>query len=72
MEIAWCGWPDERVLPILEIIPSGFSGEFMTNVDCEIRDRLMIVVLQRAERLQDVELGRISVNAGDAVADLSC
>ena len=71
MEIAWGRRPDERVFAILVIIPSGSGREVVTNVDPEIGERLMIGVLQRAQRLQGVELRRFSTHACDAVAYLS-
>jgi len=43
----------------------------MAQIHAQVGHRLLIPVLQRAERLQDVELRSASVHAGDAVATLA-
>jgi len=43
----------------------------MANIYAHVRDRLLVLVLQCAERLQNVELGHAAVNIGEAVAEVA-
>jgi hypothetical protein len=42
----------------------------MGQIDAEVRYGLVVEILQRAERLKDIELGRAAVDAGDAAPEV--
>jgi len=68
MKITRRGRADERTFAVLVIIPARDVGQLMANIDAQVRHRLLVLVLQRSQRLQNVELRHVAVNAGDAVA----
>ena len=70
MKIAWCCRSDKRTFTVLVIIPAHVEGPLMADIHAEVGHRLLVLVLQRAERLQNVELRHVAINAGNAVADV--
>src|SRR5215469_2439356 len=70
MEIAWIGRSDKRFLAVLVIVPCGLRGQIVPDVNRKAGDGLVVVVLERAEGLQTVELGSLPTYTRDAVSDL--
>src|ERR1700688_1188892 len=68
VEIARRRWPDKRAFVVLIVIPATIPGHFMAQINTKADDRLIVLVLRRALRLQDVELGYAAVNVGYAAA----
>jgi len=62
VKIAWRRGPDKRTLGVLVIIPAHIPRQLMAQIHAQVGDRLLILVLQRAERLQNVELRYAAVN----------
>ena len=70
MKVAWGGGADKRTLIVLVIIPAHIKRQLMADIHAQVGHRLLVLVLQGAERLQNVELRDAAVNTGDAVADV--
>ncbi len=62
MKIAWRGRADKRTFTVLVIIPADVVGQLVANIDAQVGHRLLVRVLQRPERLQNVELRCAAVN----------
>ena len=70
MKIAWRCWTDERTFSVLVIIPAHVESPPACNIHAQVGHRLLVLVLQRAEGLQNVELRYVALNTGDAIANV--
>ena len=71
MEVAWVGGTYKRFFTVLVVVPSGFKCNIMANVDGQCGEWLVVVVLERSEGLQTVELRSLTPNTCNAVTQLS-
>lgn len=70
MEVARQGGTDKVFFAVLVVVVSQMPRQFASNVDIDVRERLIVVVGERTQRLQDVELRSGAANAGHAVAEM--
>src|SRR5258708_31119843 len=70
VEITRKGRPDERRLSVLIIVPSGLGGKVISNVHSDVGHRLVIVIPERPQGLQDIELRGLPTDTGHAVSQL--
>ena len=61
---------DKRTFPVLVIIPAHVEGQPVADIHAQVGYGQLILVLQRAKRLQNIKLRHDAGNTGDAVADI--
>jgi hypothetical protein len=58
VKIAGRGRTDKRTFAVPVVIPACVIGQLMSDIDAQVRHGLLVLVLQRAQRLQTVKLAR--------------
>ena len=73
MKIARRSGPDKRALVVLVVIPAGIPRQLVAQVHAQVEHWLVVGVLRRALRLQDIELRNAAVDVCDAAPHIdSC